>query len=504
MTIELPTHQQLKEVANQIGLDLSDEDVDAFRGLMGPSIDALNLVDDMPDELPPVKYPRDTGYHPPPDENPLNGWYVKTSIKGATDGKLKGRTVALKDNIMLADIPMMCGSATLKGYVPEIDATVVERILDAGGEITGKAHCEFFCLSGGSHTNSTGPVHNPYKYGHSAGGSSSGSAALVGAGAVDMAIGGDQGGSIRIPASFCGVYGMKPTYGLVPYTGVMPLEAFLDHIGPMTANVSDNALLLEAIAGQDDYDSRQRNIEVHAYTEALGAGVKGMKIGVLTEGFEHANSETDVDDCVRAAAAHFGQLGATVDEVSIPMHLSAQAIAMPILNFGIINTMLDGDGFGGGRDDLYVTSLMEFQHGWRRRSNEFSDNGKLWALISNYVTPRHGVRHYGKAINISRRLRADYDAVLADYDLLVMPTLPIKAPHLPDADAGVVENVNRAMEMFANTVSADLTHHPAMSIPCGLRDGLPVGLMLVAKHFDEPAIYRAAHAFEQSGNWEAM
>lgn len=504
MSIPMPTSEQVKEIADQIGLDVSDEDVETFRGLMGGGIDAFNQVDAMDDELPTVKYPREAGYRPDAEENPLNGWYYKTSVKGAPKGKLAGRTVALKDNIMLAGVPMMCGSATVEGYVPEIDATVVERILDAGGEITGKAHCELFCLSGGSHTNSTGNVHNPHKHGYSAGGSSSGSGALVGAGAVDMAIGGDQGGSIRIPASFCGVYGMKPTWGLVPYTGVMPLEAYLDHIGPMTAGVEDNALLLEVIAGQDDYDPRQMNVETHAYTQALGGDVKGMKIGLLKEGFAHPNSEADVDDCVRAAAAHLESLGASVEEVSIPMHMESQPIAMPILNYGIVQTMLEGDGFGGGRSDLYVTSLMKHLRGWRERVNELSDNAKLWALIGTYVTQREGLRHYGKAVNVSRRLRAAYDAVLGAYDLILMPTLPIKATPLPGPDASRVEKVGRAMEMFANTVAADITHHPAMSIPCGLRDGLPVGMMLVAKHFDEPSIYRAAHAFEQSKDWKEM
>lgn len=504
MTVEQPTTEEVKDVADGLGLKLTDDEIETFRGLMEGGIAAFNAVDEMEDELPAVKYPRDGGTAPSADENPLNGWYMKTSIKGAPDGPLKGRTVALKDNIMLAGVPMMNGASTLEGYVPEIDATVAERILDAGGEIAGKAHCEFFCLSGGSHTNSTGPVHNPHKHGYSAGGSSSGSGALVGAGAVDMAIGGDQGGSIRIPASFCGVYGMKPTWGLVPFTGVMPLEAFLDHIGPMTSNVADNALLLEAIAGADEYDSRQKGIEIHAYTEALTGDAGGMTIGVLKEGFGHDNSEADVDDCVRAAAARYESLGATVKEISIPLHLMAQPIAMPILNYGIVQTMFEGAGMGGGRDDLYVTSLMKHQQDWRAGINEFADNAILWALTGTYVTERHGTRHYGKAVNVSRRVRAAFDAALDEVDLILMPTLPIKATPIPGPDAGRAEKVDRAMDMFANTVSADITHHPAMSLPCGMRDGLPVGMMLTGKHFDEPTIYRAAHAFEQSGEWKGM
>src|SRR5262249_14820022 len=173
----------------------------------------------------------------------------KTEIPGAASGKLKGKKVALKDNICLAGVAMMNGASTMEGYVPDIDATVATRILDAGGTITGKTVCEYLCFSGGSHTSASGPVHNPHRIGYSAGGSSSGSAAVVALGEVPMALGGDQGGSIRIPAAFCGIYGLKSTHGLVPYTGIMPIELTLDHAGPMTATVEDNALLLEVLAG---------------------------------------------------------------------------------------------------------------------------------------------------------------------------------------------------------------------------------------------------------------
>jgi Asp-tRNA(Asn)/Glu-tRNA(Gln) amidotransferase A subunit family amidase len=169
-------------------------------------------------------------------------------------------------------------------------------------------------------------VHNPYKLGYSAGGSSSGCAALVGAGEIEMAIGGDQGGSIRMPGSFSGVYGMKPTHGLVPYTGTMPIEATIDHVGPMTGTVADNALLLEVIAGPDGLDPRQYNVRVDKYTAALGRGVAGMRIGVLTEGFQHASCEPDVVQKVRQAADRLRSLGAIVEEISIPMHVDGLAI----------------------------------------------------------------------------------------------------------------------------------------------------------------------------------
>src|SRR5947199_9378368 len=181
---------------------------------------------------------------------------------------------------------MMNGTSVLEGYVPEVDATIVTRILNAGGTILGKAVCESLCFSGGSHTSDTGPVRNPYDVSRTTGGSSSGSAALVAAGEVDLAIGGDQGGSIRIPSCWCGVYGLKPTYGLVPYTGVFPIELTLDHVGPIARSASDAALLLEAIAGPDGLDPRQpANLRPTAYTQALTGETPGLRLGLVPEGF---------------------------------------------------------------------------------------------------------------------------------------------------------------------------------------------------------------------------
>ena len=504
MTVKLPTVEQLGVAAKQCGLSLDAKDLRSFQQLLTPYIGSYNEVDGMLDELPRVKYPRTSGRRPKPEENEFNAWYWKTSVKGASEGKLKGKTIVLKDNIMLAGIPMMNGASTLEGYVPDFDATVATRILDAGGEIVGKAHCEYFCLSGGSHTNASGPVHNPRRKGYSAGGSSSGSAVLVAAGEVDMAIGGDQGGSIRIPSSFCGIYGMKPTWGLVPYTGIMPIEIFIDHTGPMTNSVYDNALLLEVIAGDDGYDPRIKSPTVHFYSRNLDTGVKGLKIAIVKEGFGHNNSEKLVDEKVRSSANRFSAMGAQVEEVSVPTHMAGNALWTPIGVEGLTQTMMFGDGYGVSRDDLYSTSLMDFHRKWRQRADDLSETVKLLMLLGTYIREQYGSRYYAKSINIVRRLRKAYDDVLAKYDLLLMPTLPIKATRLPDPGASREEQVARALEMISNTAPFDLTHHPAMSIPCGLVDGLPVGMMLVGKHFDEPSIYRAAYAFEQSADWKRL
>src|SRR5215468_10041637 len=406
-----PTVADLRQAAQKLGMNPSNTYLNAVEQIITPLANAYATLDTTPDELPAVKYPRGQFYRPSAEENPHGAWYVQTSIKGKPGGKLAGRRVALKDNVCLAGVPMMVGAQLMEGYVPEVDATVVERILDAGGEIAGKAVCEYFCVSGGSHTSASGPVHNPRKRGYTTGGSSSGSAALVAAGDVDMAIGGDQAGSIRIPASHCGIVGLKPTFGLVPYTGIGLLEITIDTCGPMTANVRDNALLLEVIAGPDGLDTRQRGVAAGRYSEALDGGVEGMRIAVLKEGFGHPNSEPDVDARVRDAAQRLAKLGAIVDEVSVPTHGLGFAVWAAIRGDAACVMLLEMNGAGIGHEGLYVTSLLDHAMGWRERADEFADTLKIASIFSKYTLDRYGGHFYAKAQNLRRRVRAGYDAV---------------------------------------------------------------------------------------------
>jgi amidase len=495
-----PTPAELHDVARALGLHLSDADLASYLELMTGAIDGYNALAEMPNYLPVVKYPRTPGYFPEGEDNPNNAWYVKTTIKGAASGRLAGKTVAVKDNVCVAGVPMMNGASTLEGYVPDVDATIVTRMLDAGATIAGKVHCECFCFSGGSHTGAYGPVHNPRKRGYSAGGSSSGSAAVVANGEVDMAIGGDQGGSIRMPSSYCGIYGMKPTWGLVPYTGVMPIETTLDHTGPMTATVADNALLLEVLAGPDGLDPRQTAGRGPArYTEALGQSIAGMRIGVLKQGFEVAGAEPDVLAMVHKGAEAFRRMGAVVEDISVPMHSAAMAIWSAIAHEGATAQMMLGNGFGFNWKGLYVTSLLDAHAGWRQRADELSDTLKITMLAGYYVMTKYRGHYYAKAQNLARKLTAAYNDALARCDALVMPTTPIKATRLPEPGAPRGEVLARAFEMLANCAPFDVSGHPALTMPCGLSDGLPAGLMLVGKPFDEIALYRLASAWEAGG-----
>jgi amidase len=431
-TVKRPTVDQMHAIVESLHMNMSSREVAEYLEIMEGTFQSYDRLTQLPDNLPPVRYPRTPGIKPSQADNPLNAWAVKSEVRGAVHGPLAGKRIVLKDNVCLAGVPMMNGASSLEGYVPDVDATLVTRILDAGGTIAGKAHCEYFCLSGGSHTNAAGPVHNPYRYGYSAGGSSSGSAALVGAGELDLAIGGDQGGSIRMPASWCGIYGMKPTHGLVPYTGVMPIEATIDHAGPMTATVADNALLLEVIAGADGLDPRQYSPRVDRYTAALGRGVSGLRIGVLLEGFNRADSEPDVDHKVRQAADRLRSMGAIVEDVSVPMHMDGPAIWTAIAVEGLQAQMMNGNGMGFNWKGLYTTSLLDAHSAWRSRADELSPSLKVSMMAGEYFIKNYRGHFYAKAQNLSRVLAKAYDDALSRYDLLLVAHVADEG-HTPSA-----------------------------------------------------------------------
>lgn len=497
--IQKPSIEKLNEIALSYGLQLNREDLEEFRRLVLASLQSYERVHQLVEPRPSVTYARSTGYQPGPEENPLGAWYWKVNVRGASEGKLSGKKIVLKDNVSLAGIPMMNGSSVLEGYIPEVDATIVTRILDAGGEIVGKAVCEHLCFSGSSFTADTGPVRNPHDPTRSAGGSSSGSAVLVAAGEVDMAIGGDQGGSIRMPSSWCGVYGLKPSYGLVPYTGIFPIEQTLDHAGPIARTVADVALLLEVIAGPDGLDPRQTGLPAKPYSQLLNGDIRGMKIGIVREGFGWEGlSEPDVDEMVREAAASFAKCGAVVEEVSIPIHRDGLHIWNVIGTEGTLELMIRGYGQGTNWKGFYQTSLLDvYARGLKARAGDLSDTVKLVILTGQYMRDVYHGRYYAKAQNLGRQLKQAYDAALQTYDVLVMPTTPMKATLLPSPDASREEKVARALEMIPNTAPFDVTGHPAMNVPCGMSAGLPVGMMLVGRYGEDETVLRVAHVFEQ-------
>jgi amidase len=504
MTIDRPRATRLRRVAEELGIALEEAQLGEILELTDAMLEDYRVLDAEIDDPPPIRYPRTPGQRPRAEDDPLNAWFIRTTIPGAAEGKLAGRTVAVKDTVCLAGVPMMAGASILDGYVPDEDATIVTRLLDAGGTITGKAQCEYLCISGSSVTNSAGPTHNPWRRGHSCGGSSSGSAALVATGEVDMAIGGDQGGSVRIPAALCGVVGMKPTFGLVPCTGVLPIEVTLDHVGPMTATVTDNALMLEVIAGPDGLDPRQGAARVEEYTRDLRAGAEGLRIGLVREGFGQPGSDPEVEAKVRAAAERMRALGAVVEEVSLPEHRLAKALWTSIGAEGLTRTLMLGNGHVAGYGGRSVTSLMGALAGWRTRVDDLDFSVKLMMLVGHDMDQRYGGRCYAKAQNLVPRIRAAHDALLRDHDLLLMPTVPIKAPPFPPPEVTPREYIAHVWQFHRNCCATNLTGHPALSVPCGLADGLPVGMMLIGRPYAETTLYRAGAAFEADLDWRTL
>lgn len=505
MTFKMPTPSQFMEIGDSLGMEVTDADIESMRGYFGPFIDAYRTIGELPDCIPPVKYPRTPGYRPEGDENKWGAWLCKVHIKGAKSGPLAGKKVAIKDTYCIAGVPLTNGSTVLEGHLPQMDATVVTRLLDAGAEIVGKSVCEYFSFSGGAATSATGPVSNPRAPGHTPGGSSTGSGALVALGEVDMATGGDQAGSIRIPASCSGVVGIKPTFGLVPYTGIMGMEATIDHAGPLTASVAENALFLEAMAGEDGLDGRQRNVKVDKYTAAIGKSAKGMKIALVKQGFGQWDSHPDVDAGVRAAAKEFEKLGAIVTEVDLPWHLHGLAIWAAITLEGSYHTAVHGGLMGRNVHGAYPVSLAAFAAGMKVRANELPATVRTGMILGAYASNYYHGLYYFKAQNIRRRLKAEYDKVLATNDLLLMPSTRMMASKTPPRDAPYEVLMQHSWEMIANTCPFNVTGHPSISIPCGLGEGdKPIGLMLTGKHWQESTVYRAADAFERGTDWQKM
>ena len=486
MTVSTPTNADVKEISDALGLSLSESDIETYSVFLAGMVDSYNRLDALPGPSPVRPGRGRVGRAPTAHENPNNAWVWMGPIEPTGKGILSGYSIGVKDAICVAGMPARNGSSLLSDFVPEIDATVVTRILAAGGIIKGKTACENLSFSGHSHT-STPPVFNPHKHSHSAGGSSSGSGAAIAAGDIHMALGCDQGGSVRIPASWCGVVGLKPTHGLVPYTGAFAMDATIDHCGPMGSTVEDVARLLTAIAGPDGLDGRQNKSSPIPsgtnYLDALATNKKPVRIGVVKEGFGRAESEAETDRVVREALKRFSAAGVKVDEISLPAHLEAFDVWNAIVVGGTSELMFKHNGlasFGEGYSD---PDMMEAFSAWRQRPKEISVTAIPALLMGAHMQARYKGKHYAKAQSLLGRVRAGIDAALSEYDVLAMPTIPFRATPHPGKDATLAERVSLALPMVGNTAPYNASGHPAISVPCGMHDGLPVGLMLIGRHF---------------------
>lgn len=412
---------------------------------------------------------------------------------------LYGLPLGVKDNIMTEGLATTCASRILENYVPIYDATVMQHLHRTGSVTVGKLNMDEFAMGGSSETSAFKKTANPWNLEYVPGGSSGGSAAAVAAGEVYFSLGSDTGGSIRQPASFCGVVGLKSTYGRVSRFGLSAFASSLDQIGPITKNVEDAAYVLQAIAGLDPYDSTSADVEVSDYAAALTGDIRGLRIAVPREYFEEGIHPA-VRDKVMAAIRVLEQLGAVWEEVSLP-HTSYAIAAYYLLGSSEASTnlaRLDGIRYGVRAED--AANLRELYH--KTRSDGFGPEVKRRIMLGTYaLSSGYYDAYYVKAQKVRTLIKQDFDQVFDKYDLVVGPTVPTTA-------FKIGELVDDPLTMYMNdvlTVPASMAGLPAITVPCGLSDNaLPVGMQLIGRAFDEATVLRAAHAFEQQTEYHKL
>lgn len=430
------------------------------------------------------------------EEDPLNAFITFCSVSGSGNGPLEGLRVAVKDCIAVAGVPLTEGGGREPYPVPALDAVAVERLLDAGAVVVGKTNMEDMAVGTGigSHF---GPTRNPRNPDHQTGGSSSGSAAAVGAGLADVALGTDQAGSVRIPASWCGLVGMKPTHGLVPTQGMSRMDPTLDHIGPMTLDVATNARVLASLTGRP-YGSADADRTRSPGRASRGATVAGIRIGLVTQSTQSASYADDVRRAFDDSVATLRHLGAVVGEASVPLWASSLPIFTGVVAHGLLGTWTSG-GCGFGTVDVLDERVIEKAPVRSHLASAALPSRVLTRLLlATYVHRRSGGVPIVRALNLRVSLTRQIDACFQEHDLLMTPTVTKVADPLPAAvpsrDSLVLGG--GGPELF-NTVPLDLSGHPALTIPCGAADnGLPVGLQLIGPRYAEETVYMVAAALE--------
>ena len=412
--------------------------------------------------------------------------------EGGERGLLFGLPAGIKDNIVTDGLKTTCASRFLSNYIPIYNATVMDKLRAAQSVTIGKLNMDEFAMGGSNENSAMGPTRNPWDPERVPGGSSGGSAAAVAARQVYFALGSDTGGSIRQPAAYCGVVGLKPTYGRVSRFGLVAFASSLDQIGPITKNVEDAVYVLQAIAGHDPMDSTSADVEVPDYTAALTGDVKGLRIGVPKE-YLGEGIAPQVKDAVLAALKVFESLGATWEEVSLP-HTEYAVAAYYLLASSEASSNLarfDGVRYGVRAEnpdnliDLYVKS----------RSQGFGAEVKRRIMLGTYaLSSGYYDAYYLKAQKVRTLIKQDFDQVFEKFDVIIGPTAPTTA-------FKIGEQIHDPLTMYLNdicTIPVNLAGLPAISVPCGLADGLPVGMQIIGKAFDETTVLRAAYAYEQA------
>ena len=416
--------------------------------------------------------------------------HAKKVDSEGNEGPLAGIPIAIKDNISTKGIQTTCASKILTGYVPPYDAHVIEKLKAAGAIIIGKTNMDEFAMGSSTETSFYGPTLNPWDTDRVPGGSSGGSAAAVAGGEAPLALGSDTGGSVRCPASFCGIVGLKPTYGVISRYGLISYANSLEQIGPFGTCVRDVAALFDVIAGHDPRDSTSVNKE-EDYSSALKNDVKGMKIGIPHEYFGEG-TDKDVDKSVRGAINTLEGLGATSIDVKMPNTKYALSAYYIIAMSEASSNLARFDGMRYGlrtEDSDWHTTFSQV------RAAGFGDEVKRRILLGTYaLSAGYHDKYYLKALKIRTLIKQDFEKAFADVDVLIAPTMPYPA-------FKIGEKIDDPISLFlsdVDTVPVNLAGVPSISVPCGFSNGLPIGMQVIGKHFDEASILRAAFAFEEN------
>ncbi|EIQ3743147.1 Asp-tRNA(Asn)/Glu-tRNA(Gln) amidotransferase subunit GatA [Staphylococcus pseudintermedius] len=415
--------------------------------------------------------------------------------KGEMEGKLFGIPMGIKDNIITEGLETTCASRMLEGFVPIYEATVMKKLHNENGILIGKVNLDEFAMGGSTETSYFKKTVNPFDHKAVPGGSSGGSAAAVAAGLVPFTLGTDTGGSIRQPAAYCGVVGLKPTYGRVSRFGLVAFASSLDQIGPITRNVKDNALVLEAIAGEDEMDSTSAPDVATDFTADIGKDIKDMKIALPKEYIGEGVDE-EVKEAVLKAAETLKSLGAIVEEVSLPRTAYGIPSYYVIASAEASSNLARFDGIRYGYHSKEAQTLEELYK--LSRSEGFGKEVKRRILLGTYVlSSGYYDAYYKKAQKVRTLIKNDFENVFKDYDVILGPTTPTVA-----FDLGA--EINDPLTMYANdllTTPVNLAGLPGISVPCGLAEiGRPIGLQLIGKPFDEKTLYRVAHQYETQFN----
>lgn len=405
---------------------------------------------------------------------------------------LWGIPIAVKDNICVEGEEITCGSKILKNFIAPYHATVIEKLLDAGAIIFGRTNMDEFAFGSSCETSCYGPTKNPWDLERVPGGSSGGSAACVAADMAIASLGSDTGGSIRQPASLCGVVGMKPTYGRVSRFGLIAFASSLDQIGPFTKDVRDSALLLQTLAGYDPKDSTSANVPVPNYLDFLKKDIKDLKIGIPKEYFT-GGLQRDVHDSIQSAIKTLEKLGATTQEISLPYTDYAVAVYYIVAPSEASSNLARFDGVRFGHRDKDAKSLLEMYENTRQQG--FGAEVKRRIILGTFsLSSGYYDAYYLRAMKVRTKIKNDFDEAFTKVDVILTPTAPSPA-------FKIGEKSTNPLEMYLSdifTISANLAGVPAISIPCGFsKDNLPIGVQFIGKPFDEGNLFRVSHAFEQ-------